>query len=151
MTIFTVLYESNNPQIPPAELLRRVGPTIRALVSLPELPGTPSQTGGKQPPPVQQVGALIDTGAFDSCIDEHLATGLQLPIIDRQTVSGVHGPEERNVYLGQINVPDLRRSRRGRFVGLTLADHHHVILGREFLRGVIFIYDGETGRVQLCT
>src|SRR5262245_27820099 len=35
--------------------------------------------------------SLVDTGAMESCIDSGLAMRLNLPIVDRRKISGVHG------------------------------------------------------------
>src|SRR5579872_1427467 len=52
-------------------------------------------------PSIIQVNALVDTGASESCIDDMLATQLNLPIIDRIPVAGVGGQHEANIYLAQ--------------------------------------------------
>lgn len=148
MPILTIEYPSS-PHVRAADALRQLGPSLPVLVRLPQIPGAPGPSED-QPPQPRQVSALIDTGAFDSCIDEQVASSLQLPIIDRQRVSGVAGRREHNVFLAQVDVPAVNKSRRGRFVGVTLGPQHHAILGREFLHGMLLIYDGENGRVQLC-
>jgi len=148
MPIHTVEYPSNDPNVSSADVLRKAGPLIQVVVSLPVFPGAAQAAAGQQVQP-QQVFALIDTGASDSAIDEQLATNLQLPIIDRQTLGGVAGPKVHNVYMGQIEDTNMKRASRGRFAGVTLQQHFSVILGREFLQNTVFIYDGATGRIQL--
>jgi Aspartyl protease len=44
--------------------------------------------------PKNHIHALVDTGASGSCIDSALAMTLNLPIVDRRTVSGAHGAAE---------------------------------------------------------
>lgn len=89
-----------------------------------------------QPISNQLVGALIDTGATESCIDEELAQQLQLPLIDRQHGSGIGGIEQFNVYLGHIRIAALGYLQYGRFMGVRLAageQPHRALLGRTLL------------------
>ncbi len=65
------------------------GPTIRVKIGFdpefnPSLPKYPTFESEVYP-------ALLDTGATTSCIVSELATYLNLPIVDRQTMSGVQG------------------------------------------------------------
>ena len=50
--------------------------------------------------------ALWDTGATNSVISKELATRMNLPIIDKANVVGVHGTETVNVYLLDILLMD---------------------------------------------
>jgi hypothetical protein len=108
-------------------------------------PGTPN---------LAQIGvpALVDTGAAASFIDEALAQALQLPIVDRQKVSGSNGEHEVNMYLAQIHVPHLPFTQFGSFGGVHLAaggQSHRALIGRTFLRHFVMTYNGLTGDVQL--
>ena len=108
-------------------------------------------SGGLQPSILRAVPALIDTGAGDSCIDEDLANELGLPLVDRQTCSGVGGEHELNLYLGHIRIPG-QQICWGRFIGAKLASGrqmHRALIGRAQLVGMILIYDGRTGAVTL--
>ena len=71
------------------ELLVRYGPTL--LVDIGFDPTYNPQTS-KAPPTtgIQQVAAVVDTGAAISCIDKSLATRLGLPVVDRQVSCNVH-------------------------------------------------------------
>ena len=96
--------------------------------------------------------ALVDTGALDSCIDSSLAMELKLPIIGRQRVAGVHGPDDLNMHLARIHVPDLQGTLFGMFAGVHLAaggQPHAALLGRSFLQNFIMTYDGRKGIVTL--
>jgi hypothetical protein len=109
-------------------------------------------SGSAQSGILRTVPALIDTGAVDSCIDEDLANELGLPLVDRQTSSGVGGAHELNLYLGHIRIPALAQINWGRFIGAKLAaggQPHRALSGRGQLNGMILIYDGRTGAVTL--
>lgn len=96
--------------------------------------------------------ALVDTGALDSCIDSSLAMELKLPIIGRQRVAGVHGPDDLNVHLARIHVPDLQATLFGMFAGVHPAaggQPHAALLGRSFLQNFTMTCDGTKGIVTL--
>jgi hypothetical protein len=98
------------------------------------------------------IPALIDTGAAISCIDDYLARSLDLPVIDHGTVSGIAGATPVNFYLALVYVPDLDDTIVGPFAGVHLAaggQVHRVLLGRTFLSGMVFQYDGKTGNLRL--
>jgi len=105
------------------------------------------------PSPVRQlVGALIDTGARESCIDEELAKQLQLPLIDRVDGSGIGGTEKFDVYLGHIRIAALNFLEYGRFLGVKLQagnQPHRALLGRTLFRSMILVYDGRDGTARL--
>lgn len=107
---------------------------------------------GFQPiPPTQNVLALVDTGAGESCIDEQLAQQLQLPLVDQASTAGVGGATILNVYLAHIVVPGIV-TQYGRFSGAHLTtggQQHKAIIGRTLLRDTILIYDGQSGSVKL--
>lgn len=96
--------------------------------------------------------ALVDTGAQESCIDRLLAAELKLPVCDRQSVCGVGGVQEVEVFLAQIYLPRLNFTNYGKFAGVTLKEsghRQHILLGRDFLAHFVLTYDGLTGLVSL--
>jgi len=101
---------------------------------------------------IKGVHALVDTGATECCIDSLLAAQLNLPLVDRRQISGVHGSHMANVYLAQVYVPSLRMTMNGAFSGVDLkagGQVHSVLIGRTFLRHFKMIYEGKTGTVTL--
>jgi Aspartyl protease len=107
-----------------------------------------------EPPalPPGPLWALLDTGAVESCIDSDLAMRLNLPVVDRRRVSGVHGAKEVNVHLAHIHIPSLNFTIYGAFCAVDLAaggQHHRALIGRTFLRSFTMIYEGRTGNVTL--
>lgn len=131
-------------------ILERDGPTIlvqvgldhnfhSSKVSAPNLPAT-------------SVPALVDTGAYRSCIDSALAKKLKLPVVNRQTVGGVHGAQPVNLHYAQIYIPDLEFSMSGLFFGAHLlagGQRHFALLGRDFLKNFTMTYEGRTGTVSI--
>lgn len=130
-------------------LLVQYGPTINVDVGF-----DPTYTA---PPNIPQPGlkgirALVDTGATESCIDALLATQLNLPVVDRRSVAGVHGSHEVNMVLAQVAVPSLSFIIYGQFAAVDLAaggQVHQVLIGRTFLSAFTMVYEGTTGTVKL--
>ena len=133
----------NNP-----DALARFGPTLIVRIGFDENfePGE-----GRTPDlPENEYHALVDTGAGESCIDSALAATLNLPVVDRRPVSGVHGQEEVNVHLAQIYFPNLDWTTYGQFCGVHLhagGQPHSSLIGRTFLRYFSMQYDGPSGSV----
>jgi hypothetical protein len=71
----------------PADLLVRLGPTLRVDI------GLKSRAPAGEAPDLaeKRVKALIDTGAGGDCIDDELARRLRLPVHDEGEISGVGG------------------------------------------------------------
>jgi hypothetical protein len=104
------------------------------------------------PPLVQNVPALIDTGATISCIDDALAQQLQLPLINQLHTTGAHGGGMLNVYLAFLAIPALNVTQAGAFLGAimnTPGQSHRALLGRSLLRDMLFVYDGRSGSAKL--
>ena len=102
--------------------------------------------------PSDQIWALVDTGAMESCIDSDLAMRLNLPIIDRRPLSGAHGAKEVNVHLAHILIPSLHFTLYGPFCAVDLAaggQSHLALIGRTFLQNFTMVYEGRTGKVTL--
>lgn len=103
---------------------------------------------------IKGIRALVDTGASESCIDSLLATQLNLPVVDRRTVSGIHGGGEVNMHLAQVHIPSLGKTIYGSFAGVHLqagGQVHKALIGRTFLRHCKIVYEGQTGNVTIET
>ena len=104
--------------------------------------------------PTHTYPALIDTGAFECCIDSALARLLRLPIVDREDRSGVDGKQKFNIHLAQICIPELDLTIFGRFAGVHLfagGQPHSALIGRTLLQYCSMTYEGTTGIVTLST
>jgi hypothetical protein len=105
-------------------------------------------------PATEQVSALVDSGAEQSCIDKSIAEKLGLPVVDVQMVAGANGAQEQPVYMANLQFPPLNFTEYGRFIGVDLmtgGQPHGALLGRSFLRHVIMIYDGIRGQVTIAS
>jgi hypothetical protein len=133
------------------QLLTLLGPTL--VVDIGFDPNfDPTKVGTQPVTQLQGVHALVDTGATQSCVDSALATTINLPVIDRQRISGVGGVHEVNIHIGQIYVPALNSTIYGNFAGVNLSaggQPHVVLIGRTFLQHITMIYDGRTGAVTI--
>ena len=101
---------------------------------------------------INNVDALVDTGATESCIDDLLATQLNLPVVDKRPIAGVGGQHEAKIYLAQIHIPTLNFTIYGAFAGVHLTaggQPHKALIGRTFLLSFTMIYEGKTGSVIL--
>ena len=131
------------------EFLFQQGPTLYADVGFD--PGY--RPGSTHRPNLQNnnIPALVDTGAFASCVDSKIAQVLNLPQIDHTVrVSGARGSHEHNMHLGQIYIPALDFTLWGRLIAvdqLAGVQPHGVLLGRDFLQRFRMEYEGRTGRV----
>jgi hypothetical protein len=82
-----------------SEMLAAWGPTL--LVDIGFDPNYKSESPFVVPKAgISGIHALVDTGAGESCIDSLLAGQLNLPIVDRRPISGVHGTLLVNMVLG---------------------------------------------------
>jgi hypothetical protein len=134
-----------------AVLLVAHGPTL--LVNIGFDPNfTPGPTLSLPVPGITGINALVDTGAGDNCIDSLLAAQLNLPIVDRRAISGIHGPQDANMHLAQVYVPILNHLIYGVFAGVHLVaggQIHRALIGRTFLQNYTMVYEGRTGTVTI--
>ena len=101
---------------------------------------------------IKGIHALVDTGATECCIDSLLAAQLNLPIVDRRMIAGVHGGQEVNMHLAQVHAPSVAFTFYGVFAGVHLqagGQLHRALIGRTFLRHYKMVYEGLTGTVTL--
>ncbi len=146
MPILQTQIKTTDQKVAPAKALVSAGPTINVLVGQPPLPDSPTADH----PKLEQVIALIDTGASTSCIDEKFATDLGLTIIDEQTAHGIGGPKLHSRFLAFMQIPELLTHTTKNFLGVDLKGRQPILLGRDFLYNSIFVYDGVTGIISIC-
>jgi len=136
-----------------SDLLINFGPTIAVDIGFDPAFDPAQLAAGKLPAPgIKGVHGLVDTGATESCIDNLLASQLNLPIVDRRMIAGISGSHQVNVYLAQVHVPSLLYTIWGAFAGVDLkagGQVHSALIGRTFLRAFTMVYEGRTGTVSL--
>lgn len=135
-----------------SDLLINIGPTLFVNIGFDPNHDPIANPTGVPIPGITSVQALVDTGAIECCIDSMLAVQLNLPLVNRRQISGVHGSHLANVYLAQVHVPTLGVTMNGAFSGVDLragGQVHSALIGRTFLRHFKMIYEGKTGTVTL--
>lgn len=139
----------NSPGASGSDLLVAWGPTLLVNVGFdPDYKGPPAEPI----PGITEIRALVDTGATECCIDSLLASQLGLPIVDKRSISGVHGSHIANVHLAQVHVPLLNFTMYGAFAAVDLVaggQIHQVLMGRSFLRAFTMVYEGSSGTVTI--
>jgi len=139
-------------QVPPSIALLQNGPRVQVIIGVAQsFAEQVVQQGQSVPKPVSGL-ALVDTGASTTCIDDSLARGLGLPVIDVvQMTSASHADTQANVYpiemeiVGspiKVNVP--------RALGANLTPQGIVaLIGRDYLQHCTLFYNGVTGQITL--
>ena len=96
------------------------------------------------------VPALIDTGSYDSGIDESLAQQLQLVPMGQQLVSVLNQPRILVTrYRARIEIPILGINRLAGLVGGSIVGKQRALLGRAQLLALDFVYGGSSGTASL--
>lgn len=134
-----------------SDLLISLGPSIKVDIGF-DTTFDPVQWKNIPKADIQDILALIDTGAQESFIDDGLAGSLNLPLVDRVRLSGISGHHMAAVYSAQMFIPSLKFLLVGRFAGVDLIAgglQHMALIGRTFLTHHKMTYDGMTGRVVL--
>jgi predicted aspartyl protease len=142
----------DTPGAPGHAFLSLHGPTLFVQIGFDPIFDSQAVPVGVPNLPPQTLSALVDTGAGESCIDSALAMALNLPVVDRRSVSGAHGAKEVNVHLAHIHVPSLVFTIHGAFCAVDLAaggQMHRALIGRTFLENFTMVYEGRTGTVTL--
>ena len=135
-----------------SDLLVLLGPTLRVNIGFDPNHDPVAKPRAVPIPGIKGVQALVDTGATECCIDSLLAVQLNLPLVNRRQIAGVHGTHTANVYLAQVHVSSLGATMNGAFAGVDLkagGQVHSALIGRTFLRHFKMVYEGKTGTVTL--
>lgn len=136
--------------LPPNVALQQRGPLVQVSISLEQNFAKALLTQGKTLPKAESGFALIDTGASHTCIDDDAAKRLNLPVIDVATMtSASHEAIQQNVYPVQIEMVGMPISIGStRTMGANLKPQGLILLiGRDVLANVVFIYNGVAGQI----
>ena len=115
------------------ELLRQDGPPIHIVVA---------GRGGL---------ALLDTGAYISCIDIAFATSMQLPVEGTHEVTGVTGTGEYPQFRADLYLPQLDITVHSPIIRTPLRQMGHpwdAIVGRDVLCEFEMAVNGKTGLIR---
>lgn len=145
MPVIKIELQEANKKLSAGSLLRVAGPILPVRVAASVAPGQPPKPDASD----KTVNALIDTGATDLCIDTQLAAQLGLKIIDRGPVGGIKGTTDHDMFLGKVIIETLGMGMDGKLIGIELDPTTPIVIGRDFLQGVVMIYDGINGTVTL--
>lgn len=138
--------------IPPSHVVQELGPRIQVVLSLPTFVEEGLVASGVAVPAPLVAEALIDTGASVTCIDDDLARRLQLPVIDRMTMtSASHAAHPANVYPIRVEFTGLGLERTvNKAMGAVLAPQGvQMLIGRDLLAEAVFIYNGREGEFTI--
>jgi predicted aspartyl protease len=139
--------------VPPRQVLIERGPLIQVVVSLAQIIAAElTRQGTPMPQPVPGL-ALVDTGAFATCIDEQVANDLGLPVVDVVNVATAsQGSVQANVYPIRIEIlgaSDVISVELLRALGAPLAAQGLLLLiGRDVLQHCTLFYNG-VGEITL--
>ena len=137
--------------LPSAEALQHRGPVVAATLLLLDAHRQAMVERGEDIPERVSGIALVDTGASCTCIDEAAARQAGLAVVDQGTISTAsHATHDVPIFAGQLDIPDFGRLKVTRAMGATLANQGLIaLIGRDALRGTIFIYNGIDGSISL--
>jgi hypothetical protein len=131
-----------------------LGPLLNVEIGIPPQVANALTKQGA-PLPQSVVGtALLDTGAAGCVIDEDAAQKLALQPVGAVRVAGVGAPEIRPSYAVRLYFPELMNNWFEPEV-VTSSDHLLgkqgilALIGRDFLRHTVLVYNGKLGTITL--
>jgi hypothetical protein len=144
--------QQSSPTRTPKAALAQEGPRVQITIGVAQrIAAQLIQQGLTVPQPVSGV-ALIDTGAFATCVDEALAQQLHLPVVDVvQIASASHPGNPQNVFPVLIEIAGLPISFNvPRAIGAPLAGLGiQALIGRDVLEQCTLFYNGISGEITL--
>jgi hypothetical protein len=133
-------------------VLQLEGPKIAIEVSVPTALAEFFLKNGLPVPPAQRGFALIDTGASITAVDEGLVESLGTQPIGQMRLSTPSQSRPAWLYAARMSFPDFPIPALDVLdvVGCTLQPQGFIaLLGRNFLRTVVLVYDGPGGLFTL--
>ncbi|MEK6643084.1 MAG: hypothetical protein AABZ08_04190 [Planctomycetota bacterium] len=109
-----------------------------------------AERGAEVPSPISGL-ALIDTGASITAVDENVCRHLNLAPTDSILMSHAGGQETRECFPVQIMFPGtpLPPVANPRVVSCKLDAPQILLLGRDLLSLMKFVYNGPQGRIEI--
>lgn len=133
------------------ESLRTRGPILPIQVGIPQSAEASIRQNGDTPGTIEEVQALVDTGASITAINTATAARLGLIATGSVQVGGVTGVAQRPVYGARIVMPEPGFTFDPvQIVGADLgAPDFEVLIGRNLLCSMMMTYDGPRGQFAL--
>ena len=133
------------------ESQRARGPILPIQVGLPQAAEASMRQNGDTPGTMEEVQALVDTGASITAINEELAARLGLIPTGSVQVGGVTGVDTRPLYGARIVMPEPGFTFDPvQIVGANLnAPDFQILIGRNLLCSMLMTYDGPRGQFAL--
>jgi len=138
----------------------RLGPAVQVTIHVPDdVAQVYADRGETSPPPINGY-AIIDTGATTTCFDAESAKEAGLPQIGAADMSSASHTNSRVlVFAGKIFVPGLGigisipEGMGANLSSINLKDSGGealvALLGRDFLRNTVLVYNGPDGHFSL--
>ena len=146
------VYRIEPPGDEPSAVLEARGPLVLAQIGVPELLARNLRAHGLEIPEDQRGPCVVDTGASLTGVDLGVAQALGLPPFTTAVVCTPTGTEERSVYVVRLEFPGSGLPTRdpARVLGVDLEPLGlAALIGRDFLRELVMVYDGTAGTVTL--
>ena len=152
-------YQNKRPEakpvhIPPAQVLQKIGPVLEVLIApTPQMIQNVMESGETPPSAVSGL-AIIDTGATVTAVDESICRNLGLKPTGAAKTSHAGGSEMRACYPIQITFPGtpLPSITNPRTMSVNLQfgqTPFALLLGRDVLMKLRFVYNGPAGRIEI--
>ena len=150
MPIFYSNFVDADGTSPSPQHLERVGPRLQVRVAMPgALTTARTEANDFVPEPIAGY-ALFDTGATRTCIDREILERLELSPVGWTPVSTPSEKTQMGEYACAVHFPDRSAldSDPSFVLGANLKDQGYIaLIGRDFLRRMVLIYDGPGARI----
>jgi hypothetical protein len=145
------------PPQPHPQILRQAGPLVAVQVEVPTLLAKYLSDSGKPVPPPVTGWALIDTGATSTAVNEGTAVALGVCPVGTAKVGTAGGSQDQPVFPLKITLPQIpmaieyEQVTGAKMDGMPVVNGKPLILliGRDVLERMVFIYDGPNGQITL--
>ena len=139
------------PPVHAADVLAAHGLLLAVEISIPEALAAALTRQGKTLPPVAGGAALVDTGASCCAVEESLLAQLGLQPVRPVNVSSPNGSRLQNLYFAKLifpgsPIPPLELE----VIGVQMGQGRMLaLIGRDFLRQCLLVYNGPAGNCSL--
>ena len=161
MSVINISYSSaERPQFDPRALMV-LGPQISVDIMPPLVVEKWAKSTGKEVKQAFNLGALIDTGASVTGIDESVLNQLGYPLIGVSSLSTPSGTSRTGVYMVRLVIPSQKDSRFPANIPRIIIDNvrviavklerqpYRVLLGRDVLSRMVMVYNGPQALITL--